>query len=59
MIHAGGNARMELLKPPDVRISVTVHSDSSTSQGPFDETGSIVLPSGVSAVDITIDVPPM
>jgi len=58
IIDAGGNARMQLLKPPDVQISVTAHSDVSVSEGPFDEDGDITLPSNLASVDITLDIPP-
>ncbi len=50
---------MELLKPPDVAISVTANSAGTASaQGPYDENGPIMLPSSVSSMDITIDIPP-
>ncbi len=49
---------MQLLKPPDVQISVTAHSDVSASEGPFDEDGDITLPSNLASVDITLDIPP-
>ncbi|KAF5834433.1 hypothetical protein DUNSADRAFT_8896 [Dunaliella salina] len=52
----GGQASMELLKPPDVEISFS--ASGSTQEGPYDESGLIVMPRSTTNVDISIDIPP-
>jgi len=36
---AGGHATLELLKPPDVAISVTARSATGAVEGPYDASG--------------------
>lgn len=53
-----GWSQMQFFKPPEVNISVTVNSGSSSAVGPIDEPGYFSLPSTTTSLDISLDIPP-